>query len=106
MVLRYGEALERARRAYPGLVVRYEELTAEPRRVTEEVCRFLGVPWEAGMLDYGRFEHGGYRAGLGDWKEKIRSGHVQAAPAPPADVPPQLVELSVAWGYLGQRPSG
>jgi Sulfotransferase family len=106
MVLRYGEALEAARRAYPGLVVRYEELTAEPRRVTEEVCRFLGVPWEAGMLEYGRFEHGGYRAGLGDWKEKIRSGRVQSAPPPPADVPPQLVEPSLAWGYLGQRPAG
>jgi hypothetical protein len=106
MVLRYGEALERARRTYPGLTVRYEDVTADPRAVTRQVCDFLGVPWEADMLDYGRFEHGGYRAGLGDWKEKIRSGRVQAAPAPPVDVPAQLVDLSVAWGYLAQRPAG
>src|SRR3954454_24454947 len=98
MVLRYGDALERPRTPYPGLTVRYEDLTADPQRVTHELCDFLGVPWEARMLDYGRFEHGGYRAGLGDWKEKIRSGHVQAAPPPPA-VPPELVALSSAWGY-------
>jgi Sulfotransferase family len=106
MVLRYGEALEQARRRYPGLTVRYEELTADPRAVTAEVCDFLGVPWEAGMLEYGRFEHGGYRAGLGDWKEKIRSGQIQAATPPPDDVPPQLVDLSVAWGYAGRRSAG
>jgi hypothetical protein len=99
MVRRYGDALEHARRTYPGLVVRYEELTADPRRVTQELCDHLGVPWEAGMLDYGRFEHGGYRAGLGDWKEKIRSGRVQAPTGPPPETPPELVQLSAAWGY-------
>jgi hypothetical protein len=99
MVRRYGDALEHARRTHPGLVVRYEELTADPRRVTQELCDHLGVPWEAGMLDYGRFEHGGYRAGLGDWKEKIRSGRVQAPTGPPPETPPELVQLSAAWGY-------
>jgi hypothetical protein len=106
MVLRYGDALERARRVHPGLDVRYEELAADPARVTRDVCEYLGVPWEPSMLEYGRFDHGGYRAGLGDWKEKIRSGRVQAPPPPPEETPPRLLELAAAWGYAVARPSG
>jgi hypothetical protein len=99
MVRLYGDALETARRAYSGLTVRYEDLAADPRAVTEEVCRFLGVPWESQMLDYGRQDHGRYRAGLGDWKDKIRSGSVQPPDPAPVEIPPELVELCAAWGY-------
>jgi len=99
MVLRYGDALEKARADHPGLTVRYEELTADPETVTKELCAFLGVGWEASMLEYGRFDHGGYRAGLGDWKEKIRSGEIQPPPPPPADMHPTLERLATAWGY-------
>ena len=101
MVLRYGNALEAARAAHPGIVVRYEDVTADPRTETQRICEFLGVPWEEGMLDYGRFDHGRLRPGLGDWKDKIKSGAVQEAEPPPADadVHPLLQPLSVAWGY-------
>jgi hypothetical protein len=101
MVLRYGNAIEEARAARPGLTIRYEELTTEPRAVTQRVCAFLGVPWEATMLDYGRFDHGRMKPGLGDWKAKIKSGEVQSAdPPPPLDeIHPSLHELCVAWGY-------
>ena len=101
MVLRYGNAIEAARAARPGLTIRYEELTADPRAVTRAVCAFLGIPWEASMLDYGRFDHGRMKPGLGDWKDKIKSGEVQAAePPPPLDeIHPSLHELCVAWGY-------
>jgi hypothetical protein len=101
MVLRYGTALEEARAARPGIVVRYEELTADPKATTQKLCQFLDVPWEAGMLDYGRFDHGRMKPGLGDWKTKIKSGEVQAAEAPPPleEVHPSLHELCVAWGY-------
>ena len=101
MVLRYGTALEEARAARPGVVVRYEELTADPKAATQRLCSFLGVPWEARMLDYGRFDHGRMKPGLGDWKAKIKSGEVQAAEPPPAldEVHPSLHELCVAWGY-------
>jgi hypothetical protein len=101
MVLRYGNAIEEARTAHPGLTIRYEELTTDPRAVTRGVCAFLGVPWEATMLDYGRFDHGRMKPGLGDWKAKIKSGEVQSAdPPPPLDeIHPSLHELCVAWGY-------
>ena len=102
MILRYGNALEQARRTYDGLTVRYEELTAEPERVTREVCTFLGLEWEPQMLQYGEFDHGRFKPGLGDWTDKIKSGQIQPAPPPPPaeDVPEALRELSAAWGYL------
>jgi hypothetical protein len=101
MVRRYGTAIEEARAALPGMTIRYEELTADPRGSTERLCEFLGVPWEAAMLDYGRFDHGRMKPGLGDWKTKIKSGEVQPAEPPPAldQIHPSLHELCVAWGY-------
>jgi hypothetical protein len=101
MVLRYANALEHARAAHPGITVRYEELTADPAAVTQELCAFLGVDWEPGMLDYGRFDHGRMKPGLGDWKAKIKSGAIQAAEAPPPldEIHPSLHELCATWGY-------
>jgi hypothetical protein len=108
LIQSYCEALESARRAFPGLTVRYEDLTAAPAEVTREICDFLGVSWEPEMLDYGRFDHGRYRAGLGDWKEKIKSGEVQsAAPLPSSEeIAPSLLEIATAWGYTsGDAPA-
>ena len=99
MVLRYAEALEKARQGYDGLTVRYEELAGDPSRETRRLCEFLGVPWEQSMIDYGRFAHGRYRAGVGDWGEKIKSGAVQPPEPPPDVTPPALEALAVAWGY-------
>ena len=101
MVRRYAQALEDARREHPGITVRYEDLTAEPERVTRELCEFLGVEWEPEMLDYGRVSHGRYKSGLGDWSEKIKSGRIQAAdPLPAADeIPEKLRPFADAWGY-------
>lgn len=101
-IRRYCEALERAREKHPGHTVRYEDLTSDPRAVTRSLCEFLGVPWEPEMLDYGRFDHGRFGAGLGDWKTKIKTGRIQPpAPLPSAeDVPPALRPVAAAWGYL------
>ena len=101
MVLRYGNAIEQARATHPGVTVRYEELTADPRGGTQRLCAFLGLQWEPGMLDYGRFDHGRMKPGLGDWKAKIKSGEVQQAEPPPPleEIHPSLHELCVAWGY-------
>jgi hypothetical protein len=101
-VARYCNAVEAARQAHDGLTVRYEDLASDPAAVTREICKFLGVPWEEQMLEYGEFAHGKFKAGLGDWSPNIKSGRVQPPSPPPAleDVPPELVELCRAWGYL------
>ncbi|MCF6525924.1 sulfotransferase [Streptomyces sp. JJ36] len=100
-VLRYAERLEEARRELDGLTVTYEDLTAEPERVTRDVCRHLGVPWEAGMLEYGAQDHGSFRPHIGDWSSKIKSGRIQPARKAEAQepLPPRLAELAAAWGY-------
>jgi hypothetical protein len=99
--LRYMKAVQRARKALTGLTVRYEDLTADPESETRRICEFLGVPWHQEMLDYGG--RADYRKGLGDWKDKIRSGAVQPGRELPAadEVPEALKDISQAWGYLG-----
>jgi hypothetical protein len=82
-------------------VITYEELTAEPERITRGLCAYLGLPWESTMLDYGDQDHGTFRPQLGDWSGTIRSGRIQPARQAPSDVelPPRLAELAQAWGY-------
>jgi hypothetical protein len=99
MVRRYADALDRARAAYPGLVVRYEDVTADPEGELTRICEFLEIPFEPRMLDYDRFDHGTYKVGLGDWTDKIRSGSVQPAEPAPEEVPEGLRDLCAAWGY-------
>ncbi|KAF4407080.1 sulfotransferase family protein [Streptomyces sp. Ru87] len=99
----YAEHLEEAGRALPGLTVAYEELTAEPERVTREICDFLGVPWEPGLLEYGRLDHGPYRPQLGDWSGNIMSGRIQPARPVTAEENALLTEdlrkIAARWGY-------
>jgi hypothetical protein len=100
-VLRYMTRLQEARQALTGLTVRYEELTADPQRVTREVCAFLEVEWTAAMLAYGAAQPGPFFYGIGDWGPKIRSGQVMAGrPLPsPAEVPDLLLPFCAAWDY-------
>ncbi|WP_049560640.1 sulfotransferase family protein [Nonomuraea sp. SBT364] len=98
--LRYMKAVQRAKSALPGLTVRYEDLSAEPEKVTREICEFLGVEWEAGMLSYG--EQTVIQKGLGDWRDKIRTGTVQPGrELPPEEsIPESLKPMCRSWGYL------
>jgi hypothetical protein len=98
MVLRYVTALDDARTRFDGLTVKYEELASEPERVTKELCAFLGLPWEPAMLDYGQHDRH-FKPGLGDWKDKIKSGRIQAPTPPPAEIHPDLQPFAEAWGY-------
>ena len=98
--LSYMRALEKARQALTGLTVRYEELTEDPEKVTREICTFLDIEWEPGMLAYG--DDAKLVKGVGDWTDKIRSGSVQPGRSLPRDedVPRRLVTISRRWGYL------
>ncbi len=98
-VVRYMMALKQARAGRPGFTVRYEELTASPEVVVRDLCGFLGVPFEPAMLEYGRFDHDGFTAGLGDTSLNIRSGRIQP-PAPiPDEIPAGLAGICAAWDY-------
>jgi hypothetical protein len=106
MVRKYAEALERARVAFPGLVVRYEDVTADPEAELRRICDYLAVAFEPQMLSYDRFDHGRYTVGLGDWTDKIRSGKIHPATPAPAEVPEGLRSICEAWGYdPGQLPA-
>lgn len=98
--LRYMKAVERAKSGLSGLTVRYEDLSAEPERVTREICEFLGLAWEPGMLSYG--EQTVIQKGLGDWRDKIRSGTVQPGRElpDPDSVLDSLKPMCRTWGYL------
>lgn len=100
-VLGYSEKLEEARQNLDAHVIRYEELTAEPERVTRGICGYLGLPWEPGMLDYGAQDHGTLRPQLGDWSSTLKSGRIQPARTahPDVELPQRLAELARAWGY-------
>jgi hypothetical protein len=93
-------SVQRAREEFDGLTVRYEDLTGDPAAETQRICEFLEVAWEPGMLDYG--QDGVFIRGLGDWKDKIRSGTVQPGRSLPEahEVPPMLHDISRQWGYL------
>ncbi|MEU8039676.1 sulfotransferase [Streptosporangium sp. NPDC049078] len=98
--LRYMKAVQRARGALSGCTVRYEDLTADPETEGRRLCDFLGVPWEPEMLTYG--EQSVLEKGLGDWKDKIRSGSVQPARELPTteEIPEPLRPMCESWGYL------
>jgi glycosyltransferase involved in cell wall biosynthesis len=102
MVLRYTEAVEQTRRTYPGLTIRYEDMTADPVRTTQKICEWLGVPWEPEMLNYSDHDHGRFKPGLGDWSGKIKSGEIQpASPPPPVEeMHESLLPMCRTWGYL------
>ena len=101
-VLRYMVALEDARDNRGGLTVRYEDLTISPERETKRMCEFIGVEWEPGMLDYGQAAQGTFRAGLGDWSARIRSGKITPIDRMPEpdEIPTELIVMSRKWGYL------
>ncbi|MEW2568244.1 sulfotransferase [Streptomyces sp. NPDC047070] len=108
--LRYMKAVENARQAATGPAdgqpaahhtLRYEDLTADAEREMRDLCAFLGVDFEPSMLDYGRRDDTQVVKGLGDWRDKIRTGQVQSGRALPAEdeIPELLRPMCEAWGY-------
>jgi hypothetical protein len=101
LVMTYLRQLCTAMAELPGLVVRYEDLTAHPDQVTTRICQFLGVAWEPQMRDYGRVDHGPLQFGIGDFGDKIRSGRVQPGPPHPplATLSADLRAICADLGY-------
>jgi CRP-like cAMP-binding protein len=95
--------LDQALQARPNsMVVYYEEMTSKSETTFRLVCEFLGVEYEATMLDYGDFEHGALVRSLGDWNENIRSGRIissQHDDISVEDVPEPLRHVCASWGY-------
>jgi hypothetical protein len=60
------------------------------------------VEYEPEMVRYVDKDHGDFVKGIGDWRDKIRSGLVQPGrPLPaPEEVPEALREIAAAWRYL------
>ncbi|MFJ8824143.1 sulfotransferase family protein [Streptomyces sp. NPDC102467] len=101
--LRYMKAVDHARKGLTGgHTVRYEELTEDPEKKLRGLCDFLGVDFEPSMLEYGKRDETQIQKGLGDWRDKIRTGSVQQGRALPADdeIPELLRPMCKAWGYL------
>jgi hypothetical protein len=98
----YMRDLQEARSRYDGIDVRYEAMVDDPGAEMRRVCSYLGVGFEPGMIRYGDHDHGDFVKGIGDWRDKIRTGRVQhGRPLPaPGEVPDPLREIATAWGYL------
>lgn len=101
-VLRYMEAVEDARVEHGGLSVKYEDITIDPAREMQRICEFLDLTYEPAMVDYGQGDHGNFKAGLGDWSQRIKSGKVQPVEHIPTldETPSMLRDISKKWGYL------
>ncbi|MFJ8508994.1 sulfotransferase family protein [Streptomyces avermitilis] len=100
--LRYMKAVDNARKGITGgHTVRYEDITADPEQQLRRLCVFLGIDFEPTMLEYGRKDDSQVVKGLGDWRDKIRSGSVQAGRSLPAEdeIPELLRPMCKAWGY-------
>jgi LPS sulfotransferase NodH len=101
--LRYMKAVDQARKGLTGgHTLRYEELTEDPEKKLRGVCDFLGVDFEPSMLEYGERDGAQLQKGLGDWRDKIRTGSVQQGRPLPGDdeIPGLLRPMCKAWGYL------
>jgi hypothetical protein len=101
--LRYMKAVENARKGLTGgHTIRYEQLTEDPEGQLRGLCAFLGIDFDDSMLNYGERHDGALVKGLGDWRDKIRTGTVQSGRALPTEdeIPEILRPMCASWGYI------
>jgi hypothetical protein len=87
---------ERNRRRYPEryLFVRYEDLVTRPEETARRVCEFVGVGYEAEMLEL---------EGMPTYRAKLEAS-VRAFGGDP-DLPGALISPAFIGGYRGRIPS-
>ncbi len=104
--VRYMRKVEEARNGLIGHTVRYEDLTTDPETTVREMCAFLRIRYEPGMLEYGEFADFRVAPGLGDASKNIRSGRIQPGTPPPraGEISPALAKMCATWGY--RQPDG
>lgn len=63
--------------------VRYETLVREPAATLSRICEFVGVPYDAAMLDYSRYSTYGPPSPklIGQWKHRLSPEEVRLAEA-------------------------
>ncbi|OAH12825.1 sulfotransferase family protein [Streptomyces jeddahensis] len=101
--LRYMKAVDNARKGLTGgHTIRYEQLTEDPEGQLRDLCAFLGIDFDPSMLSYGERQDGELVKGLGDWRDKIRTGTVQSGRALPTEdeIPEILRPMCASWGYI------
>jgi hypothetical protein len=118
---RYVPAIARFLRERPVALVhvRYEALVKDPESGLREICAFLGVAYEPGMIEYGSAEEGAPKAGrgLGDpitvnretrpnmgsiakWTEALRADPVRLAQC--REIAERLLDPDLGvWGTPG-----
>jgi hypothetical protein len=106
-----------ARRSPPAgtdslLTIHYEDLARDPEQTLQTVCRFIGVPYEAGVCDFHEETLRGVNISREPWKANV------ARPVDPSRMEKWREELTtvmihdieaVAWREmrrLGYRPDG
>jgi hypothetical protein len=91
------EGVQDARAHLGGPTIRYEDLAADPQRVATEVCAYLRVDFEPGMLSYDVPDQP--MIGIGDYTANIRTGQVLPGRPLPATAIAELGHLCDLWGY-------
>ncbi len=81
-------------------LIKYESLITQPEQSIRNICLFLGVEFEASLLEY-KTEGEPYRYGVGDWSDKIKSGKIVANEAENFNSlnRPKLHRLRTTWNY-------
>jgi hypothetical protein len=123
---RYVPAIARFLRERPVPLVhlRYEELVREPEKHLREVCAFLGLAFEPGMVDYGEGEDPAPRTrrglgdpiqvdretrpttrGVGKWAEALARDPARLAQC--REIAARLTDPDLAaWGFSGAELRG
>ena len=101
-VTRFVNAIDQADQALHGtLAIRYEQLTTAPEETCRRICEALDVPWYPTMIDYGKYDHGPFVYGIGDWSRRIQSGTVHPPRQDPtwSGLTDELQDLCRRWDY-------